>query len=87
MIVPTDHPNIESVTPREYPPDDARAMSPRRTNEKLTGMCEGAREKIQRYFSPLPYPTTLSLATPSLPRPPLPLPFAKTRIPLTQPLP
>ncbi|KAL9132226.1 MAG: hypothetical protein Q9217_000030 [Psora testacea] len=47
MIVPADHPEIEAKTPREYPPGDARAMSPRQSNEILQVMCGESRSKLQ----------------------------------------
>ncbi|MDI1490130.1 MAG: hypothetical protein OHK93_001330 [Ramalina farinacea] len=47
MIVPSNHPEIECKTPREFPPDDARAMSPRQSTENLDQMCGESRDKIQ----------------------------------------
>ena len=45
---------IESKTPEElraqYPPDDARAMSPRRSSAETDELHRNARIAIQRYF-------------------------------------
>jgi hypothetical protein len=45
MIVPRDSSAIEEV---DIPPDDVRAMSPRRTSEDIQTLGMEAREELQR---------------------------------------
>lgn len=46
IIVPRDHPEIE-IEKEEFPPDDARAMSPRRNSEDLERLGKEAREALK----------------------------------------
>lgn len=52
-IVPRDHPDIE-MKEENYPPDDARAMSPRRSSVEIEKIGAEARKALQRYTFPLP---------------------------------
>lgn len=45
-IVPRDHPDVELRT-EAYPPNDARAMSPRRSSEEIEKLGEDARRALQ----------------------------------------
>lgn len=55
ILVPRDHPEIE-IEEEEFPPDDARAMSPRRNSADVERLGREARETLQQYV--------LSLSTP-----------------------
>jgi hypothetical protein len=46
IIVPRDHPEIE-IEEEEFPPDDARAMSPRRNLAEIDRLANEAREVLQ----------------------------------------
>ena len=46
ILVPRDHPEIEIVE-EEFPPDDARAMSPRRNSSDLERLGKEARQTLQ----------------------------------------
>lgn len=46
ILVPRDHPEIE-IEEEEFPPDDARAMSPRRNSADLERLGEEARQSLQ----------------------------------------
>lgn len=48
MIVPHDHPDIE-LKGESFPPNDARAMSPKRSSAETGRMIIGSRLAIQRY--------------------------------------
>ena len=48
MIVPADHPDVEGKD-EEYPPYDARAMSPRRSSADTDKMVEETRRIVERY--------------------------------------
>jgi hypothetical protein len=50
MIVPRDSSAIEEV---DIPPDDVRAMSPRRTSEDIQTLGMEAREELQRHAKAL----------------------------------
>ncbi len=52
MIVPADHPEIEAKRPISFPPGDARAMSPRRSNEDCNQLVGKARSGAQKYVLP-----------------------------------
>lgn len=47
MILPADHPEIEAK-PRVYPPDDARAMSPRQEHDELDAFFDRSRDSVER---------------------------------------
>ncbi|KAL1958417.1 hypothetical protein VTO42DRAFT_4518 [Malbranchea cinnamomea] len=47
ILVPRDHPEIE-IEEEEFPPDDARAMSPRRNSADLERFAKEARETLQQ---------------------------------------
>ncbi|KAI5305338.1 hypothetical protein KEM56_004676 [Ascosphaera pollenicola] len=47
ILVPSDHPQIE-VDEQEFPPDDARAMSPRRNSADVEKLSREARETLQQ---------------------------------------
>lgn len=51
MIVPADHPTV--AEDEAYPPNDACAMSPRRTSEETEGMGRKARLSVQEYVHSL----------------------------------
>jgi short coiled-coil protein len=55
MIVNRDHPEIE-IQKEDFPPDDARAMSPRRNSEDLVRLGREAREALKMYLGALPLP-------------------------------
>lgn len=46
ILVPRDHPEIE-IEEEEFPPDDARAMSPRRNSAYLERLGKEARQTLQ----------------------------------------
>lgn len=46
ILVPRDHPEIE-IEEEEFPPDDARAMSPRRNSADLQRLGNEARQTLQ----------------------------------------
>ncbi|EYE98025.1 short coiled-coil protein [Aspergillus ruber CBS 135680] len=46
ILVPRDHPEIE-IEEEEFPPDDARAMSPRRNSADLERLGKEARHTLQ----------------------------------------
>jgi hypothetical protein len=46
MIVNRDHPEIE-IESEEFPPDDARAMSPRRNCDDVARLGKEAREALK----------------------------------------
>lgn len=47
ILVPRDHPEIE-IKQEEFPPDDARAMSPRRNSADVVRLAGGARETLKQ---------------------------------------
>lgn len=47
ILVPRDHPEIE-IEKEEFPPDDARAMSPRRNSADVEKLSREAREALQK---------------------------------------
>ncbi|KMP10228.1 hypothetical protein CIRG_09909 [Coccidioides immitis RMSCC 2394] len=47
ILVPRDHPEIE-IQEEEFPPDDARAMSPRRNPADVERLCREIQEAIQQ---------------------------------------
>ncbi|PGH05825.1 hypothetical protein AJ80_08273 [Polytolypa hystricis UAMH7299] len=47
ILVPRDHPEIE-IEKEEFPPDDARAMSPRRNSADVERLGREARETLQQ---------------------------------------
>jgi len=47
ILVPRDHPEIE-IEAEEFPPDDARAMSPRRNSADVERLGKEARETLQK---------------------------------------
>lgn len=50
IIVPREHPHVEIREGEEiFDEDDARAMSPRRSDRDLQKMSEEAREQLQQY--------------------------------------
>ena len=51
MIIPADHPDVEGKD-EEYPPHDARAMSPRRSSADTDKMVEETRRIVERYVIP-----------------------------------
>jgi len=61
MIVPHDHPNIE-MKEVSFPPNDARAMSPKRSSAETGRMIIGSRLAIQKYVH-LPIQPFLSKIT------------------------
>lgn len=46
ILVPRDHPEIE-IEEEEFPPDDARAMSPRRNSADLERLGKEARQTLK----------------------------------------
>lgn len=46
ILVPRDHPEIE-IEQEEFPPDDARAMSPRRDSADVERLGKEARQTLQ----------------------------------------
>lgn len=46
ILVPRDHPEIE-IEEEDFPPDDARAMSPRRNSADLERLAKEARQTLQ----------------------------------------
>lgn len=46
ILVPRDHPEIE-IEEEEFPPDDARAMSPRRNSADVERLGKEARQTLQ----------------------------------------
>lgn len=46
IIVPRDHPEIEIAT-EEFPPDDARAMSPRRNSADVERYAQEAKKSLK----------------------------------------
>ncbi|MCJ1299042.1 hypothetical protein MMC08_001833 [Hypocenomyce scalaris] len=46
IIVPLDHPNVE-IQNEEYPPEDARAMSPRGNSEETDKLSHDTRRAVQ----------------------------------------
>jgi hypothetical protein len=62
ILVPRDHPEIE-IEEEEFPPDDARAMSPRRNSADVERLGREARETLQQCvgsFSSSPPPPSYS---------------------------
>ena len=47
ILVPRDHPQIE-IEEEEFPPDDARAMSPRRNSADVERLGREARETLKQ---------------------------------------
>jgi hypothetical protein len=47
ILVPRDHPEIE-IEKEDFPPDDARAMSPRRNSADVERLGKEARETLQQ---------------------------------------
>jgi hypothetical protein len=66
ILVPRDHPEIE-IEEEEFPPDDARAMSPRRNSADVERLGREARETLQQcvasFFLTLSYCYVLSSNT------------------------
>lgn len=59
IIVPKGRDVVQTEKP-SYPPDDARAMSPRRNSEDIERLERGVRESLKEYVpvgSPLLLPT------------------------------
>ncbi|KAK2746737.1 hypothetical protein FQN55_005464 [Onygenales sp. PD_40] len=52
ILVPRDHPEIE-IEEEEFPPDDARAMSPRRNSADVEKLSREAREALQKQANTL----------------------------------
>lgn len=48
ILVPRDHPEIE-IEEEEFPPDDARAMSPRRDSADVERLGKEARQTLQEW--------------------------------------
>src|SRR6266536_3292899 len=48
IIVPRDHPEIE-IREEEFPPDDARAMSPRRSPSDVERLGQEVRQNLKEY--------------------------------------
>ncbi|KAL5326341.1 hypothetical protein ACEPPN_004025 [Leptodophora sp. 'Broadleaf-Isolate-01'] len=53
IIVPRDHPEIE-IQEEEFPPDDARAMSPRRNSADVERLVQEARQALKEYATEQP---------------------------------
>ncbi|MCJ1442025.1 MAG: hypothetical protein MMC23_002517 [Stictis urceolatum] len=47
IIVPRDRSTNSDTAPEEYPPDDARAMSPRRNSEETEAMEEATKKSLR----------------------------------------
>lgn len=58
-IIPRDHPHVE-LEDEHFGPDDARAMSPRRTSEDVERLSQETRRSLQAYVAPLPFPSPLA---------------------------
>ncbi|MCJ1339539.1 hypothetical protein MMC09_004829 [Bachmanniomyces sp. S44760] len=52
IIVPRDHPEVETKY-EDYPPEDARAMSPRRNSEEMEKLSVEARAAVQGHAKSL----------------------------------
>ena len=52
LVVSRSEPDVKTHT--EYPPDDARGMSPRRTSAECEEMTMQTRASIRQYVLPLP---------------------------------
>lgn len=50
ILVPRDHPEIE-IEEEEFPPDDARAMSPRRDSADVERLGKEARQTLQEWVN------------------------------------
>ena len=62
MIIARDNPNVE-IQNETYPPDDARAMSPRRSISDTEKLGEETRASVKRYVVD-PFLVTSSLLLP-----------------------
>jgi hypothetical protein len=60
ILVPRDHPEIE-IEEEEFPPDDARAMSPRRDSADVERLGKEARQTLQEWVIPRPDPSSRTL--------------------------
>ena len=52
MLVPSDSPDVELKDEGDYPPGDARAMSPRRGPEETDKMFDKSRLALTKYVCP-----------------------------------
>ena len=68
MIIARDNPNVE-IQNETYPPDDARAMSPRRSISDTEKLGEETRASVKRYVV-YPFLVTSSTVTPTVPKRP-----------------
>lgn len=66
-IVPRDHPEVE-MRNEEYPPEDARGMSPRRNSEDLEKLGQETRRSLKAYVDPHDACTSLGISTLTSPR-------------------
>lgn len=57
MLIPSDSPNVELKDEENYPPGDARAMSPRRGPEETDKMFDKSRLALTKCASPHPLPS------------------------------
>ena len=65
MLIPSDSPDVELKEEENYPPGDARAMSPRRSPEETNKMFDKSRaaltKSVHPYLCPSPFPSLPSL--------------------------
>ena len=52
MLIPSDSPNVELKEEENYPPGDARAMSPRRSPEETNKMFDKSRAALTKSVHP-----------------------------------
>ena len=52
MLIPSDSPNVELKEEENYPPGDARAMSPRRSPEETNKMFDKSRAALTKSVYP-----------------------------------
>ena len=57
MLVPSDSPDVELKEEENYPPGDARAMSPRRSPEETNKMFDKSRAALTKYVYPYLLPS------------------------------
>ena len=53
LVIPRDHPEVE-IQEEEFPPDDARSMSPRRNSADVERLIQEARQALKEYATEQP---------------------------------
>lgn len=61
MLIPYDSPDVELKEEENYPPGDARAMSPRRSPEETNKMFDKSRLALTKCVCPCPSTTHFSI--------------------------